>query len=301
MPMRSRPKRFTLRTRHAVTGYGFIAFWLAGFILFLMVPLIGSFAWSTTNATLQSIVNQSTVFTGIANYSEAFTIDIEFVPLLLETFRNLIVDVPIILVFSLAVALLATQKVPGGGVFRAVFFLPVVIGSATVIGRIMDVVGGQLVLFRGAGVQQFLQIYLGERLPAFMEFLNRAVFVLWRSGVQILIFIAGLKGIDPALYEAAEVDGASSWARFWKVTLPMLSPVLLVNIIYTIIDSFTAFYNRPNAANRVLWYIWFVSFQNNFRLGYAAALGVIYFILIFVLVVLIFVFVNKFTFYRGER
>jgi ABC-type sugar transport system permease subunit len=291
----------TLRTRHAITGYGFIAFWLAGLVLFLLVPLIGNFAWSMTNATLQSIVDHSTTFVGTANYSEAFMVDIEFLPYLLETFRNLIVDVPIILVFSLAVALLATQKVPGGVLFRAIFFLPVVIGSATVIGRIMDVVGGQLVLFRGEGAQQFLQVYLGSRLPAFMQFLNRAVFVLWRSGVQILIFIAGLKGIDPALYEAAEVDGASPWARFWKVTLPMLSPVLLVNIIYTIIDSFTAFYNRPNAANRVLWYIWFVSFQNNFRLGYAAALGAIYFILIFVLVVLIFASISRFTFYRGER
>jgi ABC-type sugar transport system permease subunit len=132
-------------------------------------------------------------------------------------------------------------------------------------------------------------------LPDFMQFLNRAIFVLWRSGVQILIFIAGLKGIDPALYEAAEVDGASAWGRFWKVTLPMLSPVILVNIIYTIIDSFTDYFNR------VLWYIRLVTFVTDLRIGYPSALGFIYFILIFVLVILVFIFVSRFTFYRGER
>jgi ABC-type sugar transport system permease subunit len=128
-----------------------------------------------------------------------------------------------------------------------------------------------------------------------MQFLNRAIFVLWRSGVQILIFIAGLKGIDPALYEAAKVDGASAWGQFWKVTLPMLSPVILVNIIYTIIDSFTDYFNL------VLRYIRMVTFVTDLRIGYPSALGVIYFVLIFVLVILVFGFIGRFTFYRGER
>jgi ABC-type sugar transport system permease subunit len=286
--------RLTLRARQAITGYLFVAFWLAGFALFLLVPLIRSFAWSLTDARMQT-VNENPAFIGLENYVEAFTIDIEFLPYLLETFRNLTIDVPFILVFSLAVALLAMQEVPGIGLFRAVFFLPVVIGSAAVVDRMFDMTGGQLVLFRSQGAQQFLQIYLGDRLPTFMQFLNRSIFVLWRSGVQILIFVAGLKGIDPALYEAAEVDGASSWGRFWKITLPMLSPVILVNIIYTIIDSFTDYFNR------VLWYIRLVTFQTDLRIGYPSALGIIYFVLIFVLVILVFVLVSRLTFYRGER
>lgn len=285
--------RLTLRQRQALTGYAFIAFWLIGFAVFLLLPLVRNGLWSLTDADLQNVENPG--FIGLENYVEAFTIDIEFVPYLLETFRNLLLDVPFILAFSLAVALLAMQDVPGIGAFRAVFFLPVVIGSAAVVDRMFDMTGNQVVLFRGEGAQQFLQIYLGERLPDFMQFLNRAIFVLWRSGVQILIFIAGLKGIDPALYEAAEVDGASAWGRFWKVTLPMLSPVILVNIVYTIIDSFTDYFNR------VLWYIRLVTFVTDLRIGYPSALGVIYFILIFVLVILVFIFVSRFTFYRGER
>ena len=286
--------RITLRRRHALTGYGFIALWLAGFLLFLMVPLVQNLIWSFTDTDMQN-VSEPLNFIGMENYVEAFTIDIEFVPYLLETFRNLVIDVPVILAFALAVALLAMQDVPGGMLFRAIFFLPVVVGSAAVIGRLFDMSGGQLVLFRGQGAQQFLQIYLGDRLPAFMQFLNRSIFVLWRTGVQILIFVAGLKSIDPALYEAAEVDGASAWARFWKVTLPMLSPVMLVNIVYTIIDSFTDYFNR------VLWYIRMVTFRTDLRLGYPSALGFIYFILVFILVILVFGFVSRLTFYRGER
>jgi len=286
--------RLTLRRRHALTGYGFIALWLAGFVIFLMVPLVRNGIWSFTDKNMQN-VSEPLNFIGMDNYVEAFTIDIEFVPYLLETFRNLVIDVPVILAFALAVALLAMQDVPGGLLFRAIFFLPVVIGSAAVIGRLFDMSGGQLVLFRGQGAQQFLQIYLGDRLPAFVQFLNRSVFVLWRSGVQILIFVAGLKSVDPALYEAAEVDGASAWSRFWKVTLPMLSPVILVNIVYTVIDSFTDYFNR------VLDYIRMVTFRSDLRLGYPAALGLIYFFLIFILVILVFGLVSRLTFYRGER
>ena len=286
--------RLSLRKQRALTGYMFIALWVAGLVLFLLLPLIRNSLWSLTDANLTEH-RQAPQFIGLANYVEAFTIDVEFVPYLLETLRNLVVDVPIILTFALVVALLAMQPVPGSAIFRAIFFLPVVIGSAAVVGRLFDMTGNQLVLFRGAGMQQFLHIYLGEHMPAFLSFLNRSIFVLWRSGVQILIFIAGLKSIDPALYEAAQVDGASAWGTFWKVTLPMLSPVVLINIIYTIIDSFTDYFNS------VLRYIRMVTFSDDLRLGYPSALGNIYFILIFALVILVFVIVSRFTFYRGER
>ncbi len=288
--------RLTLRQRHAMTGYVFIALWIVGLIIFFLLPLIRNFALSLTNAELNTFREKSYSFIGIGNYIEAFSVDIEFVPYLLQTFRNLVIDVPFILAFALAVGLLSMQNVPGNLLFRAVFFLPVVIGSAVVVGRMFDQLGNQLVLFRGQDAQEFLLVYLGDRTPMFMSFLNRSVFVLWRSGVQILIFIAGLKSIDPSLYEVAQVDGASAWATFWKITLPMLSPVMLINIIYTIIDSFTDYFNL------VLRYIRVITFSSStMRLGYPSALGNIYFILIFILVIIIFVIVSRVTFYRGER
>jgi ABC-type sugar transport system permease subunit len=288
--------RLTLRQRNALYGYLFVTIWFVGFMIWFMIPLAKNFALSVTDARLATITEHSYKFNGIANYVEAFTADIEFMPYLIETMRNLVVDVPFILAFSLAVALLSVQKVPGEAIFRAVFFLPVVIGSAVVIGRMFDQLGNQMVLFRGQGAQQFLYTFLGDKLPVFLSFLNRSVFVLWRSGVQILIFIAGLKSIDPTLYEVSQVDGATSWGQFWKITLPMLSPVILINIVYTIIDSFTDYFNT------VLRYIRVVSFTNSeMRMGYASALGNIYFILIFILVIIIFVIVSRVTFYRGER
>jgi len=286
----------TLRRRNALNGFLFISIWMAGLLVFFLLPLIRNFALSVTDAQVSTVRDNSYKFIGIQNYIEAFSVDIEFLPYLLDTLQNLVVDVPVILAFSLAVALLAVQPMRGNAVFRAIFFLPVVIGSAVVVGRLFDQLGNQLVLFRGQAAQQFLYIYLGDRLPYFINFLSRSVFILWRSVVQILIFIAGLKSIDPALYEVAQVDGASPWSQFWKITLPMLSPVILINITYTIIDSFTDYFNT------VLRYIRVVTFQQNaMRLGYPSALGVIYFVLIFALVIIIFVVVSKFTFYRGER
>jgi len=286
----------TLKQRQSITGMTFVALWIVGFLIFLLVPLFRNFTLSLTDARLNTYRTREYQYIGLGNYLEAFTADIEFIPYLVDTIQNLVVDVPFILAFSLAVALLAIQKVPGNALFRAIFFLPVVIGSAVVVGRMFDQLGNQLVLFRSQNAQQFLYIYLGERTPAFLSFLNRSVFVLWRSGVQILIFIAGLKSIDPSLYEVAQVDGASPWGMFWKITLPMLSPVVLVNIIYTIIDSFTDYFNT------VLRYIQVVTFNSSdMRLGYPSALGNIYFLFIFILVMVVFALVNRMTFYRGER
>ncbi len=286
----------TLRQRNALNGYLFIIMWLGGLVVFFLIPLFENFFLSLTDAQLTTIRDNSYQMIGIQNYIEAFSVDIEFIPYLIQTFTNLLTDVPIILAFSLAVAMLAVQNVPGSVVFRAIFFLPVVIGSSVVIGRMFDQFGNELVLFRSQSAQEFLYVYLGNRMPAFISFLSRSVFVLWRSGVQILIFIAGLKSIDPMLYEVAQVDGASSWNQFWKITLPMLSPVILINIIYTIIDSFTDYFNL------VLRYIRVVTFDvNPNRLGYPSALGNIYFLLIFILVIILFIFIGRIIFYRGER
>jgi ABC-type sugar transport system permease subunit len=288
--------RLTLKKRNAISGFLFISIWVVGFLGFFLIPLIQNFQLSLTDARLNTIREDNYEYIGIQNYIEAFTVDIEFVPYLIETTQNLIFDVPLILAFSLAVAWLVVRPGPFRVFFQAIFFLPVVIGSAVVIGRIFDFFGNSLVLFQGQAAQEFLFTFLGDRLPTFLSFLNRSVFVLWRSGVQILIFIAGLKSIDPALYEAAEVDGANSWNSFWKITLPMLSPVILFNVVYTVIDSFTDYFNT------VLRYIRVVTFEySEMRMGYPSALGNIYFIIIFVMVIIVFGLLSRFTFYRGER
>jgi ABC-type sugar transport system permease subunit len=200
------------------------------------------------------------------------------------------------MIFSLFSAILANQKIKGVMGFRAVFFLPLVIGSAQVIQQLFAQGVGGAVLSRGVNVQELAFQYLGPDAASGVEaLLNRLLFVLWKTGVQMLIFLAGLNSVSPVLYEAARVDGATDWDRFWKVTLPLLSPVILVNLVYTIVDSFT------DTFNLVLQYIQQTAFAGGFRLGYAAALGWIYFAIVFVILAIVVKITNRYVFYAGDR
>jgi ABC-type sugar transport system permease subunit len=204
--------------------------------------------------------------------------------------------VPIIMIFSLFSAILANQKIKGVIGFRAVFFLPLVIGSAQVIQQLFAQGVGGAVLSQGVNVEELVFQYIGpDAVQGVTDLLNRLVFVLWRTGVQMLIFLAGLNAVSPVLYEAARVDGATDWDRFWKVTLPLLSPVILVNLVYTLVDSFT------DPFNQVLSYVQQTAFAGGFRLGYAASLGWIYFFIVFVVLMIIVRVTNRYVFYAGER
>jgi ABC-type sugar transport system permease subunit len=200
------------------------------------------------------------------------------------------------MIFSLFSAILANQKIKGVMGFRAVFFLPLVIGSAQVIQQLFAQGVGGAVLSRGVNVQELAFQYLGPDAASGVEaLLNRLLLVLWKTGVQMLIFLAGLNSVSPVLYEAARVDGATDWDRFWKVTLPLLSPVILVNLVYTIVDSFT------DTFNLVLQYIQQTAFAGGFRLGYAAALGWIYFAIVFIILAVVVKITNRYVFYAGDR
>ena len=287
-------RRLSLTMQRTIEGYFFVAPWVLGFIVFLAWPLLQSFYLSFHE--LQATSLSDLKFRGIDNYKEAFFIDARFLPRLNLTLQQNLLDVPVIMIFSLFSAILANQRIRGALAFRAVFFLPLVIGSALVIRQLFDQGVGGLVLSRGVNIQELVFQYIGpDAAMGVSDLLNRLLFVLWRTGVQMLIFLAGLNSVSPVLYEAAKVDGATDWDRFWKVTLPLLSPVILVNLVYTIVESFT------DAFNQVLQYIQSVAFAGGFRLGYAAALGWIYFIIIFVILVVVIKITNRYVFYAGER
>jgi ABC-type sugar transport system permease subunit len=284
----------TLSTQRTLEGYFFVGPWALGFLIFMLWPLFQSFYLSFHE--LQATSLSDLKFRGIDNYKEAFFIDARFLPRLLSTLQQNLMDVPVIMIFSLFSAILANQKIRGAMAFRAVFFLPLVIGSALVIRQLFAQGVGGLVLSNGVNIQELTFQYLGpDAAQGIDSLLNRLLFVLWRTGVQMLIFLAGLNAISPVLYEAARVDGATDWDRFWKVTLPLLSPVILVNLVYTIVESFT------DAFNTVLEYIQQTAFAGGFRLGYAAALGWIYFLIIFVILVVVIKIANRYVFYAGER
>lgn len=234
---------------------------------------------------------------GMDNFREAFLIDARFVPMFLDVVRNTLIDIPAVLVFSLFTALMVNLKLRGDGFFRAVFFLPVVIGSGAVVQQLQNQEVGRLSIVRSIeGFGTFLVTYLGPApAMAVLDLLNRLALVLWGTGVQVLLFLAGLQSISPMLYEAARVDGATDWEMFWKITLPMLSPIILVVTIYTLVDSFTSVFNP------ILTYVRDTAFSGQFRMGYAAAMGWIYFAFVFILMVIVFKAAERHVFYAGER
>jgi ABC-type sugar transport system permease subunit len=287
--------RLSWKLRNTIDGYLFISPWLIGFAVLVASPLIFSFWLSLQKVT--ALAPLQAHYIGVENYKEALFIDVKFVPGVAVEIWHLALDLPIILVFSLSVALLVSQRVFARAFFRAVLFMPVVIGSAFVIQQLAGQgVGQQALVSDTSSLQQAIEIYVGKgSLAPILTLINQIVFILWQSGIQILIFIAALHSIPQHLYEAAHVDGGSNWGIFWKITLPLLTPFILVNVVYTIVDSFTGPFNQTLA------YIHDQALAGQLRLDYGAALGWIYFMVIFLILTVIMVWSARYVQYVGER
>ncbi len=306
-----------LTRQRAREGRLFVLPWVVGFLLFVAWPLLYSLYLSFNRV---SPAGFRTTFVGLANYLDAFVTDAKFIPYLLGSLRTVLVETPVILVFSLAVAVLLNRDLPARGVVRALFFLPVVIGSGYVIYELSKQgVGGLSVAF-GAGtgqtgvlslpsggvasaarlggavnVTRFLRQFLGLGLAQGVDaLLNQVGLSLWKSGIQIILLLAGLQGISRSLYEAGRIDGANEWTLFWSVTFPIISPVMVAVVVFSIVDSFT------NVFNEVLDYIRTQAFIKS-AYGYAAALSWIYFLVVFLLLAGVLAAVQRRVFYRGVR
>ena len=287
--------KLTLKQQQSLWGYIFVSPWVLGLALLFAWPLGRSLMLSFQRVT--DLFQWQTEWVGLDHYRQIFTEDIVFTPILLDTLENVAIDVPLILVFSLLLALLLTGVGRGQTFLRAVFFLPVVIGSAGVIQHMLSVgVGDQLLM---STLEPLMQ-GLGAEVDSVVEgtpiqwIVTRLTAIIWFSGVEILFFIAGLNSIPPSLYEAARVDGASPWESFWKITLPMVSPVILLVTIYAMIDQLTF------PENPMIKYIMQVGVRGQ-QLEYASALGMAYFIVVFLQIALVVRIMSKFVFYAGEK
>ena len=287
--------KLTLKQQQSLWGYIFISPWVLGLALLFAWPLGRSLMLSFQKVT--DLFQWQTEWVGLDHYRQIFTEDIVFTPVLLDTLENVAIDVPLILVFSLLLALLLTGVGRGQTFLRAVFFLPVVIGSAGVIQHMLSVgVGDQLLM---STLEPLMQ-GMGAEVDSVVEgtpiqwIVTRLTAIIWFSGVEILFFIAGLNSIPPSLYEAARVDGASPWESFWKITLPMVSPVILLVTIYAMIDQLTF------PENPMIKYIMQVGVRGQ-QLEYASALGMAYFIVVFLQIALVVRILSKFVFYAGEK
>ena len=254
-----RRKNASLDKRKARAGWIFVLPFVLGFLLIYLPIIIDSIKYSFCHMVILGGGQKPAFeFVGWANYNEALTKDPDFVKTLLDGLLDMVFDIPMILIFSLFMAVLLNQKMVGRAAFRAIFFIPVILATG-----VMESIEAQNVLSEymeeaegiesGAGqsaasdiistmdVERMFQgMAVGQGLVEYVSVaINNIYNIVNRSGVQMLIFLAGLQSISPAIYESVQIDGATAWETFWKITFPMISPMILVNAIYTIIDSFT--------------------------------------------------------------
>lgn len=289
-----KPAKLSIRGRHYVEGYSFILIWFIGFLSFMAVPLGRSLYYSFHR---MEITNEGLVAHYIAweNYQRAFTLDVEFVPYLLATTSAMLIEVPLILIFSMFSAILLNRSFIGRAMFRGIFFLPVIVTSGAVLEKLRDDGATQLPIFLQYDLAATLINYMPAQIVLpLLQALDSLTVVMWDSGVQILIFLAGLQAVSSSLYEAAKIDGATPWESFWKITFPMITPMILVNTLFSIVNSFT------KAGNEVMNIINdYVFVTANF--GYAAGLGWIYFTVIFLIIGFVFFLFRNSIVYVGER
>lgn len=274
--------------REALIGYMLVLPWIIGFLLFMAYPLFFSLYMSFNKVAITPYGIETT-YLGWSNYKDAFLTDPEFMQKLLLFVKSTVVMIPIVIVFSLFVALLINQPIRGRQFFRAIFFLPVVITSGEVVQELFAQGAATIPLMDESGVIAYLE----NNLPTawsdpLVDIIKRFILILWYSGVQILIFLAALQKVNTQVYEAAAIDGASPWVIFWKITLPEIKPFILVNLIYTTVDLFT------NTSSDVIKLIQDNMFQVGTGFGYSSALAWIFFaVILAVLLIVAWFFRNR--------
>lgn len=282
--------KMSFSQRKALTGYIFVGPWLLVGIAMLIYPFVFSLLLSFSE--LQNMDFSNMKFVGFLNYKKAFVTDINFIPYFLETISNTLINLPMIIVTSLLLAIMVSRDIKGQGFFRTMFFLPVLLGTGFVMNQLLGqgVDESSMEVARGILMPQIVREYLGPEVTEIIgEFFSRITTVLWKSGVQIIITLAGIQGISTSLYEAARVDGATEWEMFWKITLPMITPVLLLSTVYTIVASTVE-------DSKVVNYIVQTAFQGQVvDFEFSAAMGWIYFIFILALVGVVFAIMKPFV------
>ena len=299
----------SLDRRKARAGWFFVLPFLVGFCLVYLPIIVESLKVSFF---LYDKHTGAQTFVGWQNYSDALFGNADFVQTLLTGLQEIAFDIPAILIFSLFVAVILNQKMIGRAVFRAIFFLPVVVSTGLMEGVLsasysfsgssMDLGTGESAtesvatnlalekllqdVFANLGFGEGLVTYIIEAVASIANIVNR-------SGVQILIFLAALQSISPAISESCEIDGATSWETFWKITFPMVSPMILVNGVYTIIDNFTT---DSNSVMKVINNT-FASADNAAK-HVSAAMGWMYFMVVLLIVGLVAAVFSAFVFYQ---
>ena len=313
-PKKKKKKIRSLEKRRSRAGYFFVLPFIVGLAVVYLPLIFDSIYYSfSTKITVRGV--STFTFCGFDNYHEALFGTQEFSQILVDGLLQLAMQIPAILMFSLFIAVILNQKMVGRAAFRAILFIPVILSTGVMellsvdknMNAMTENMGSGESIDNGSGedaagnivnsldIQQLLAgMKIGTELVDFVvSMINNIYDIVNKSGVQILIFLAGLQSISPAIYESCQIDGASGWETFWKITFPMISPMILVNGIYTVIDSFTS------QSNVVMSFI-----NNTYLYGketpetLASAMSWIYFLLVVVIIAIVFALFSVFVFYQ---
>jgi multiple sugar transport system permease protein len=289
--------------KEALLFYLLISPWLIGFVCFVLGPMIASFFISLTKWDLLTPAR----FIGLKNYAKALNHDPLFWTSLKVTFSFAIFAVPLSLIFSLGLALLLNQAVWGMRLFRTIFYLPAVVSGVSVMVLWIWIFNPEIGLLNTA------LGYLGIKGPGWIfdpdwALPSLVLMSLWGVGGGVIIWLAGLKGIPASLYEAAELDGATTWHKFRSVTLPLLTPTIFFILIMDIVGALQKFgeayvMTKGGPMNSTLFFNFYL-FQHafeNFNMGYASALAWFLFLIILTLTLFVVKSSAAWVHYEGER
>ncbi len=309
MPTKKKKRAASLDKKKARAGWIFILPFVIGFVL-IYIPIL----YESLKMSLTHYDKGVYVFRGWQVYYEALfeTVGgVDFLEVLVTGISEMVLDIPMILMFSLFMAILLNQKMAGRAAFRAIFFVPVILSTGIMdaidAGAIDQLMGDSGGIDDGTGKDSVEGIVsavdveklfagsaiIGEDMLMYVtDTINRIYDIVNRSGVQMLIFLAGLQSISPAIYESVQIDGATAWETFWKITFPMISPMILVNAVYTLIDAFTG-------ESAVMTYI--TNASASVGINISTAMAWIYFLIVILLMLVVVGICSAYVFYQKKN
>lgn len=285
--------RLSLTQKKNARGYLYIAPFIIGFLAFFLIPLYQTVMFSLSELKIVT-TGYTTTYVGLDNYHRVFFVNPDFVPTLTNTIINTAIDIPAVLIFSFFIAVVLNQRFPGRALARLIFFLPVILTSGVVVQmELNDVMNQALVqdaefMFGG---EHFVSFLLQLKLPVgliqyIVRIVDRIPLVIEASAIPILIFLAGLQSIPNHLYEVADVEGITGWEKFWMITFPLISPMILTNAVFIVINSFTS------PRNEMVKFIGDNTWSQG-GYGVSAAMAIVYFAAIALLLGIIVVIVSR--------
>lgn len=296
----------SLDRRKSRAGWFFVLPFIIGLVLIYIPIIVESITLSFQTVKIVDGGVVVKTFVGWQNYGEAILSDVGFAETLWAGLGKMLFDIPAIVIFSLFMAVLLNQKMVGRAAFRAIFFIPVIISTGLMeslkvqpdpeeegmnTGETEANAAVQIVSAMDVAAL-FANMKIGTELVDLVtKAVNSIYDIVNRSGVQMLIFLAGLQSVSPAIYESCSIDGATAWETFWKITFPMISPMILVNGVYTIIDSFTT------DSNAVMQYI-SKAYEKTGGETLSTAMSWIYFLIVIAVVSVIAGLFSAFVFYQ---